>query len=203
MRKKITGLLLVLFIVIAASVFTQATRPAPTGSACNQDHFVEFIGHFMSRRTGALTEPAGQEPVPQFPQPLYVTAKETGETITESESMLYHEQAARASLDDSRYVMALHGTVYTRFETEITPISHNITSDTATITVNELTRLFFPDRDWYTAWSVEREFIFTRTSQGWTLVAHGLLGSGKLPPPNDPSFVPREDMIKASQVSII
>ena len=84
------------------------------------------------------------------------------------------------------------GESYTHFDQEVTLVSYDINNDQTTIVVRESTRLYYDkiqgDEPEYTAWSVERKFIFIMKEQGWSLLYQGLLNSNEfsIPPLNEP-----------------
>ena len=54
-----------------------------------------------------------------------------------------------------------------------------------------MTRLFFAkihgDEPEYTAWSVERKFVFSENAYGWEMISQELLGDTPIPPMNEPT----------------
>ena len=190
-------------IALLLSTFTILANPSsPDGI----DQFIEFANDFLERRTQSLIEPI-HEMIPlsiESNQELAIFSDNI-KIVQEPDGIFSDEERITSDLNELRMALLSWGEAYTHFDKEVTLVSYDINNDQTTIVVRELTRLYYDrihgDEPDYTAWSVERKFVFIMKEQGWSLLYQELLNSNEfsIPPLNEPlrSEISIDEMLRS------
>ena len=191
-------MLFALFISANASAINESAIELAPQTA----DFMEIAKAFVERRNEALVEPV-QEIVALRIEPKQETSKTSVSNVPvyESKEILSDEERVLSELDERRGVLSQYNEAYTHFENEMTLVSSSIDGDTATLVIEEYTKLYYEkilgDEPEYTAWVTEREFVFEKGSQGWSLQSQRLLNDQGPAPINEATNVTQKDMLTA------
>lgn len=198
--KKATSMMLLLSFCILLAV--PAFAAGNTASSDPSDELMEFVECFMDRRTETLVEPSNYSKTSDVAVDSEITLFTVdGDTIYESAQTFSEEENVLTELDARREVLSQYDKAYSDYESEYSLVSFSTDGDLATLVVQEFTKLYyekvFGDEPDYTAWSVKREFVFQKDSEGWTLQSQRLLDKDGVLPPNEATGVSTTDMIHA------
>ena len=194
---------LVMISMFCIPVYAEETSENPP------PELMEFVNTFMERRADVLIEPIKDV------SPLMIGSSQgigrfDGNTVTvrESDKVFLDEETTLNELDARRDVLSQWDEEYDSYEKELTLLDATISEDSAILVVEEFSKLYYKkihgDEPEYTAWVVEREFIFAKDSQGWTLLSQQLINELYPAPINEATGVTKNEMIVAlTQNSLI
>lgn len=203
MRKKCYILPVLLTIVFLMSVlvgpaaaqqgnttFTQTNVSVKTEALIGD--LLSFAENFVSRRTAEMV---GIEEMT-----LKSVIRLDNGVAYESMAVLSAEQMVLAELDARSRVLRNWGEAYTSSFTKLTLLHADIMGNTATLDVEEFSRLYYAkirgDEPDYTAWVVQRRFVFINGAAGWELVSQQLLNNNGPAPANEPTGASENTMHK-------
>jgi hypothetical protein len=193
--KKIICLLMVftlLFLPTASYAFSETSlTPIEESGVVSADNFMEFVKLFIERRTQTLVE--AQKEISQLV--VY------NGNIQETADVSVVEEWALAELNERRDALRQWGEAYTNHKTELTLKHADINMEKAELEVEEFTKLYYEkirgDEPEYTAWVVNRKFIFEKGRNGWGLVSQKLLNDFGPAPINEPTGTTKNEMLTA------
>lgn len=194
--KKIICLLMVFTLLFlptssyALSETTSLTLIEESGIV-SAENFMEFVKHFIERRTQTVIE--AQKEISHLV--VY------NGIIQESADVFFAEEWSLTELNERRDALRQWGEAYTHHETELTLKQADINKEMAKLDVEEFTKLYYEkirgDEPEYTAWVVNRQFIFEKSRNGWVLVSQKLLNDFGPAPINEPTGATKNEMLKA------
>ena len=175
-------LLATVLYILALVFLTQCSRARLGGDI---DYLVDFATMFIERRNHALVEPAHLGEI----APLSLASDTSPIEIKELHEMYISELAAVRRLSHEN---ASRHFQHTHFTTNIDLLWYRFDGAYATLHVREWTHLYFDQTHRagpeFSGFASNREFVFRRSENGWTLVQQGLLGDYEMPPPNEPMY---------------
>jgi hypothetical protein len=178
MTKKFLAVWLAVILIISFFTLTVYAVSAEQNTA---DYLMEYIGHFMQRRTAPLVEPT---------QAILTLVSKNGIAVKESQDIFSYEVKAAKELSSWRDLFVLEWGGYSHFDIELTLLSYDICADNAVLLVCESTKLYFakelgPNLE-YTAWKFNRIFVFEKVAYDWILVLQDIISDSPILPPNEP-----------------
>ena len=198
--KKIISVFLLAILVVTLAIPALATEN-PAGSDSAED-LMKFVGCFLDRRTETLVNSLDDSKSADIAtnSGIMLSAMD-GNTISESKQTFSNEKNVLTELDARREVLSQYNKAYSNYESEYSLINFSVKDDLATLIVEEFTKLYyvkvFGDEPDYTAWVVEREFIFRQGMEGWVLQSQRLINENAILPPNEATGVATIDMLQA------
>ena len=159
--------------IFVFSFFTSIAHAVPSEQG-TADCLMEYVNRFMERRNQPLVKST------QAIVPLVVNTENRlswfgNETIIkESQAIFSREVETAKELSHWRDFYVLQWGGYSHFDMELTLLTYDISTDNAILSVRELTKLYFakelgPNLE-YTAWQINRIFVFERDASDWVLV---------------------------------
>ncbi|MBT9147297.1 MAG: hypothetical protein DDT32_01051 [Syntrophomonadaceae bacterium] len=153
---------------------------------------LSFAENFVSRRA---VEMVGIEDMP-----LKSVRRLDNGVAYESMAVFSAEQVALAELNARHRVLRDWGEAYTSSFTKLALLHADIMSDIATLDVEEFSKLYYAkirgDEPDFTAWVVQRRFVFVNGEAGWELVSQQLLNNNGQAPVNEPTGATEDTMRK-------